>query len=112
MPITSTRSSTEEHSCHGPSTLGTLRSHESLVLDVRLDRRDAGAVAQFWEAVTGHPKEQVHQPGNDHWVVSPPDGTLPRLVFVTVPQEKSIKDRMHLDLLANHSIQEDEVALG
>ncbi len=82
----------------------------SLVLNVTFDCRDAGAVARFWEAVTGHPKELVHQPGNDHWVVSSPDGGLPRLVFVTVPEEKSIKNRVHLDLLPNDSSQEDEVA--
>jgi len=41
----------------------------SLVLNVTFDCQDAGAVAEFWEAVTGYPKEQVHQPGNDHWVV-------------------------------------------
>lgn len=82
----------------------------SLVLNVTFDCRDAGAVAHFWEAVTGHPKELVHQPGNDHWVVNPPDGTLPRLVFVTVPEEKSIKNRVHLDLLPNDASQEGEVA--
>ena len=82
----------------------------SLVLNVTFDCRDAGAVARFWEAVTGYPKELLHRPGNDHWVVSPPDGSLPRLVFVTVPEEKSIKNRMHLDLLPNDASQEDEIA--
>jgi hypothetical protein len=60
----------------------------SVVLNVTFDCRDAGAVARFWEGVTGHPKEQEHQPGNDFWVVSPPDGSLPRLVFVTVPEKR------------------------
>jgi glyoxalase superfamily protein len=64
----------------------------SLVLNVTFDCRDAGAVAEFWEAVTGHPKELKHQPGNDYWVVGPPEGSLPRLVFVTVPEEKSTKN--------------------
>ena len=82
----------------------------SVVLNVTLDCRDSGAVARFWEAVTGHPKEEEHQPGNDYWVVSPPDGSLPRLVFVTVPERKSIKNRMHLDLLPNDSSQDEEVA--
>ena len=60
----------------------------SLVLNVTFDCQDASAVAQFWAAVTGDPKEQVHQPGNDQWVVGPPDGSLPRLVFVSVPEKK------------------------
>jgi predicted enzyme related to lactoylglutathione lyase len=83
----------------------------SLVLNVTFDCRDAGAVAQFWEAVTGHPKELEHQPGNDYWVVGPPDGSLPRLVFVTVPEKKATKNRVHLDLLPKGSAsQEEEVA--
>ena len=82
----------------------------SRVLNVTIDCQDAGAVAQFWEAVTGHPKKQVHQPGNDYWVVGPPDGSLPRLVFVTVPEKKSTKNRVHLDLLPSDSSQEEEVA--
>ena len=82
----------------------------SLVLNVTFDCRDAASVARFWEAVTGHPRELVRRPGNDHWVVSAPDGSLPRLVFVTVPEEKSIKNRMHLDLIPNDSSQEEEVA--
>lgn len=43
-------------------------------------------------------------------MVSAPGGSLPRLVFVTVPEEKSIKNRVHLDLLPNDSSQGDEVA--
>lgn len=82
----------------------------SLVLNVTFDCRDARAVARFWAAVTEHPKELVRRPGNDHWVVSAPGGSLPRLVFVTVPEEKSIKNRVHLDLLPNDSSQGDEVA--
>ena len=57
------------------------------------------------------PSEMQHQPGNDYWVVGPPDGSLPRLVFVTVPEKKSSKNRVHLDLLPKDSAsQEEEVA--
>jgi predicted enzyme related to lactoylglutathione lyase len=82
----------------------------SLVLNVTFDCRDAGAVARFWAEVTGYPKEQQHQPGNDYWVVGPPDGSVPRLVFVTVPEKKSTKNRLHLDVMPSGSSQEEEVA--
>jgi predicted enzyme related to lactoylglutathione lyase len=83
----------------------------SLVLNITFDCRDAEAVAQFWEAVTGYAKEEEHQPGNDYWVVRPPDGSFPRLVFVTVPEKKSAKNRVHLDLLPKDATsQEEEVA--
>ena len=67
----------------------------SLVLNITFDCLDARSVAQFWEAVTGHPSELQHQPGNDYWVVGPPDGSLPRLLFVTVPEKKATKNRVH-----------------
>jgi hypothetical protein len=40
----------------------------------------------------------------------PPDGSLPRLLTVTAPERKSIKNRVHLDLLPNDSGQEEEIA--
>jgi predicted enzyme related to lactoylglutathione lyase len=84
----------------------------SLVLNITFDCLDARSVAQFWEAVTGHPSELQHQPGNDYWVVGPPDGSLPRLLFVTVPEKKATKkNRVHLDLLPKDAAsQEEEVA--
>lgn len=83
----------------------------ALVLNITFDCMDARAVAQFWEAVTGYPSEMQQQPGNDYWVVGPRDGSLPRLVFVTVADKKAIKNRVHLDLLPKDSAtQEEEVA--
>jgi hypothetical protein len=82
----------------------------SLVLNVTFDCRDADAVSSFWEAVTGHPREFDPQPGNPYWVVRPPDGGLPHLVFVTVHEEKTIKNRVHVDLVPSGASQEEEVA--
>ena len=80
----------------------------SLVLNITFDCLDARAVARFWEAVTGHPSELQHQPGNDYWVVGPPDGSLPRLLFVTVPEKKATKNRVHLDLLPKDAASQEE----
>ena len=70
-----------------------------LVLPITFDCSDARSVAQFWEAVTGYPNELQHPAGNDHWVVSPPEGSFPRQNLVTVPEKKATKNRVHLDLL-------------
>ena len=80
----------------------------SLVLNITFDCLDARSVARFWEAVTGHPSELRHQPGNDYWVVGPPDGSLPRLLFVTVPEKKATKNRVHLDLLPKDAASQEE----
>jgi predicted enzyme related to lactoylglutathione lyase len=71
----------------------------SAVFNVTFDCLDARLVANFWGAVTGYGLEKVDMPGNEFWVASPPDDRWPRLVFVTVPETKVMKNRLHLDLM-------------
>ena len=73
------------------------------------DCHDAHRVATFWSEVTGYALEHVDDPGNPFWVVSPPGDGLPRLVFVTVPERKTVKNRVHLDLLPGSDDQAVEV---
>jgi predicted enzyme related to lactoylglutathione lyase len=82
----------------------------SAVRNVTFDCRDAGSVARFWERVTGYAIAFEDQPGNPFWVLTPKEPNLPRLVFVTVPETKSIKNRVHLDLVPNDGTQETEVS--
>jgi len=71
----------------------------SAILNVTFDCHDPKAVASFWSAVTGYLVEEVASPGNPYWVASPPDKSRPRLVFVSVPERKERKNRVHLDVL-------------
>ncbi|MFI5282150.1 MAG: VOC family protein [Candidatus Dormibacterales bacterium] len=71
----------------------------SAILNVTFDCRDPHAVALFWKAATGYSIVEVKSPGNDHWVLSLPRRRLPRLVFVKVPEHKTVKNRVHLDLV-------------
>ena len=81
----------------------------SALLNVTFDCRDPAALADFWSAVTGYAVEKVESPGNHHWVLSAADGRLPRLVFVSVPEPKVVKNRVHLDVLPPGSKQDAEV---
>lgn len=81
----------------------------SVVLNVTFDCRDPQQVAAFWSAVTGYAIEEVDSPGNRYWLVSSTDGRLPRLVFVTVPEPKVVKNRVHLDILPVETDQGTEV---
>jgi predicted enzyme related to lactoylglutathione lyase len=81
----------------------------SSILNVTFDCHDARLVAAFWGAVTGYALEEVPDPGNHYWVASPSEGGWPRLVFVTVPEPKVIKNRVHLDMLPNERDQHAEV---
>jgi hypothetical protein len=71
----------------------------SAVFNLTFDCQDAHLVAGFWSAVTGYQLRRVDMPGNEFWVASPSDNRSPRLVFVTVPETKSVKNRIHLDLM-------------
>jgi predicted enzyme related to lactoylglutathione lyase len=79
------------------------------LLNVTFDCTDAQRVAEFWGAVTGYELDHVRDPGNPYWVAGPPGGGLPRLVFVTVPETKRVKNRVHLDVLPEDHDQGTEV---
>lgn len=81
----------------------------SAIFNVTIDCRDAGVVSAFWSAATGYSLEEVRTPGNDYWVASPPGGGWPRMVFVTVPERKVVKNRVHLDLMPVERDQDEEV---
>ena len=51
-------------------------------------------LAQFWSRVVGAPVSEDDRPGADECLVA---GT-PGLLFVRVPEAKTLKNRVHLDL--------------
>jgi predicted enzyme related to lactoylglutathione lyase len=77
---------------------------------VCVDARDPSAVASFWEAALGwrrtsdEPDEIALEPPAG----SPEDELVPELLFLRVPEEKSVKNRLHLDLRPDD--QDAEVA--
>ena len=68
---------------------------------VTVDCTDAPRVAEFWSEVLGWQTAHVESSGR-HVVLVPdgaPDGG-PRLVFNVVPEPKTVKDRLHLDVIS------------
>ena len=65
-----------------------------------VDALDPDVVARFWEQALGWRRTYEV----DHEVVleppegSPEDGVVPDLLFLRVPERKSLKNRLHLDL--------------
>jgi len=82
----------------------------SAILNITFDCHDARAVASFWSAATGYQLEHVASPGNEYWVARPAEGRRPRLVFVTVPESKVVKNRVHLDVVPVELDQAAEMA--
>jgi catechol 2,3-dioxygenase-like lactoylglutathione lyase family enzyme len=77
---------------------------------VCIDTHDPAKIADFWEAVLGwrrthsEPDEVALEPPAG----SPEDGVAPDLLFLKVPEDKTVKNRLHLDLRPDD--QEAEVA--
>lgn len=59
-------------------------------------------VAQFWSKVLGHPVDPIDEPGDDEVALAVPAGQ-PALLFVRVPDKKTVKNRLHLDLEPDQS---------
>jgi predicted enzyme related to lactoylglutathione lyase len=78
----------------------------SVIHTITIDCSDAYAIAQFWSKVTGAPLADDDFPGDPEAMVKLPDG--PPLLFVQVPDGKTVKNRMHL-CLEPSSLRETEV---
>jgi predicted enzyme related to lactoylglutathione lyase len=71
----------------------------SAVYNITFDCSDAGAVASFWSAVTGWVRHEYQpRPGQKEYGVGPAAEGDVRLYFVTVPEPKTAKNRVHLDV--------------
>ncbi len=67
---------------------------------LNIDTRDPDALASFWQQALGWRRTYDT---SDEVVLEPPagspqDGVAPDLLFAQVPEEKSGKNRLHLDL--------------
>ena len=86
------------------------------------DCADAAPLARFWAAALGWevaPYDEdelerlatkgIYDPEEDPSVmVEPPEGTdLPTLFFTEVPEDKVVKNRVHLDLAADEDVEHE-----
>ncbi|MEU4519630.1 VOC family protein [Amycolatopsis sp. NPDC024027] len=68
----------------------------SSVLNVSVDCADPYQLCRFWSEVTGKPIPEEDQPGNDEVGFQLTDDTA--LLFLRVPEPKTVKNRLHLCL--------------
>jgi predicted enzyme related to lactoylglutathione lyase len=76
------------------------------LLAVVVDCRDSFSQANFWATALGH---QVSERNTDEYEVSDASRRGTPLYFMNVPESKTVKNRMHIDITTDGSI-EDEVA--
>ncbi|MGW2055872.1 VOC family protein [Streptomyces sp. NPDC001840] len=78
----------------------------SLVRHITFDCADAYALAGFWAEVLGGSLAEDDHPGDPEVLVTA-EGVA--LLFITVPEAKSTKNRVHLDLQPQDRTRDEEV---
>jgi Glyoxalase-like domain len=76
-----------------------------------VDSRDAFAQSVWWAEVLGmiEDPDDPNEPGDEECMILSPDRQI-RLLFLDVPEGKSVKNRIHLDLRPNDRTRDEEVA--
>jgi hypothetical protein len=82
------------------------------LLAIVVDCRDALAQATWWATVLGH---EVSERNTDEYEVSQPSSGRSPLYFMNVPEPKTVKNRLHIDVTVDESLEDGVarlVALG
>jgi len=79
----------------------------SRVRHITFDSHDPYALATFWAQVVGGRTQDDDFPGDPSVLVTTDDGTA--LLFEQNPDDKRVKNRVHLDLQPSERTRDDEV---
>jgi predicted enzyme related to lactoylglutathione lyase len=77
----------------------------TITFDCTGDPYDVGL---FWSELLGRPLADDDKPGDPEAVIVDPSGG-PTLLFVRVPEGKTVKNRVHLDLTPHGRTRDEEV---
>lgn len=79
----------------------------SVFTELCIDCADTRAMAEFWSQVLGW---TIAEEGDDDEIeLRNPDAPFPTLLFVKVPEPKSVKNRLHIDVSPRGADQDAEV---
>ena len=88
----------------------------SSVYSITIDARDPRSLAEFWEQVLDYKRTYESDEGEVEYevVLSPKQGRGNDILLLKVPDEKLVKNRIHLDLAPDDQAAEVErvLALG
>ncbi len=79
------------------------------VQHITVDCASPYELAQFWSEVTGWPISEIDKPGDDEVLLEPPHAEMAELLFIRVPEGKTGKNRLHLDLVPTERTRDEEV---
>lgn len=77
---------------------------------ITFDCADPYPLSRFWGQVTGYGEDpdNPNHPDDPEALLIAPDGSL-RLLFIPVPEHKTVKNRVHLDLSPTDGTRDEEV---
>jgi hypothetical protein len=77
---------------------------------ITFDCADHYALMRFWSEATGwrEDPDNPNDPGDPESLLLAPDGRL-HLLFIPVPEPKSVKNRVHLDVVPVDRTRDEEV---
>jgi predicted enzyme related to lactoylglutathione lyase len=84
----------------------------SLLREIVIDCEDPGAVSAFWSEVLGWKvQREVQSEGQWFWMTAPEADQSKdlTLVFLPVPEPKTVKNRVHIDVSPTGCSQADEL---
>ena len=83
----------------------------SSIATVTIDCHNAYDLSEWWKPVLGYTDlpDDPNLPGHEECMIIDPAGEGPRLLFIEVPDEKVVKNRLHLDLRPADATRNEEV---
>ena len=83
----------------------------SYVSHTTIDCANAYELSEWWKQVLGYVdvEDDPNKPGHEECMILSPD-TGHSLLFIEVPDTKTVKNRMHLDLRPSVGTRDEEVA--
>ncbi|QBS38814.1 VOC family protein [Nocardia sp. CS682] len=79
-----------------------------LLRHVTIDCADPYKLASFWSDVTGWPVSDEDQADDDEALLVAPE-PVPGLLFIRVPEGKTVKNRIHFDWVPTERTRDEEV---
>jgi hypothetical protein len=75
---------------------------------ITIDSGNPYGLAEFWSSVTGWPIADGDVPGDDEVLVVAPS-PVPGMLFIAVPESKTLKNRVHIDWVPTERTRDEEV---
>jgi hypothetical protein len=81
----------------------------SIIRTIDVDCANPYELAGWWQQVLGYARGQDDYPDDPGAALVPPDAVGPTILFLRVPEGKTVKNRVHLDLQPTDRTRDEEV---